>query len=82
MPQDQLFFVIYPTFRSTIVAHQKLIAQYPDSNKVPDALLNITSSQNGMGDSKASRQTLENILAKYPNSDAGKKAKQRLANFK
>ncbi|MBX3617184.1 tol-pal system protein YbgF [Nitrosomonas sp.] len=69
-------------YQLAITAQQKLIAQYPDSNKVPDALLNIASSQNGMGDSKASRQTLENILTKFPHSEAGKKAKQRLANLK
>ena len=69
-------------YQLAITAQQKLIAQYPDSNQVPDALFNIASSQNGMGESKASRQTLENILTKFPHSEAGKKAKQRLANLK
>ncbi|MEK7844590.1 MAG: tetratricopeptide repeat protein, partial [Pseudomonadota bacterium] len=61
---------------------RKLIGQYPDSLKVPDAFLNIASSQQEMGDSKASKQTLEDLLARYPQSEAAKKAKQRLANIR
>ena len=65
-----------------IDAQKRLINKYPNSQKAPDAFLNIASSQYEMGDSKASKQTLENLVAKYPHSEAAKKAKQRLANIK
>ena len=66
-------------FRSAIVAQRTLIQQFPDSPKVPDAMLNIASAQSEMGDNAAARRTLEDLIAKYPTSDAGQKAKQRLA---
>lgn len=69
-------------YQLAIEAQRKLIGQYPDSLKVPDAFLNIASSQQEMGDSKASKQTLEDLLARYPQSEAAKKAKQRLANIR
>ena len=66
-------------YRGAITAQRALIQQFPDSPKVPDAMLNIASAQSEMGDNAAARRTLEDLIAKYPTSDAGLKAKQRLA---
>jgi TolA-binding protein len=46
---------------------------------VPDALLNVASAQFELGDGAASRRTLEELIAKYPQSEAATKARQRLA---
>ncbi len=46
---------------------------------MPDALLNIATSQFELGDAAASRRTLEQLIAKYPQSEAAAKARQRLA---
>ena len=46
---------------------------------MPDALLNIATSQFEMGDGAGSRRTLEQLIAKYPQSEAAAKARQRLA---
>ena len=66
-------------FQGAIATQRQLIAAYPDSQKVPDALLNIATSQVELGDNARRRRTLEDIVAKYPNSDAAGKARQRLA---
>ncbi len=66
-------------YRGAITAQRALVQQFPDSPKVPDAMLNIASAQSEMGDNAAARRTLEDLIAKYPTSDAGQKAKQRLA---
>ena len=66
-------------FRGAIAAQRTLVQQYPDSPKVPDALLNIASAQSELGDNAAARKTLEDLIARYPASEAGVKAKQRLA---
>jgi TolA-binding protein len=42
-------------------------------------LLNIATNQFEMNDAAASRRTLEELIAKFPQSDAAVKAKQRLA---
>lgn len=69
-------------YQLAIDAQKKLISTYPDSLKTPDAFLNIASSQQELGDRKASQHTLEDLIAKFPQSDAAKKAKQRLAHIK
>jgi len=66
-------------FRQAISSQRTLIALYPDSQKVPDALLNIASSQAELGETAVARRTMEEIVAKYPVSEAAEKAKRRLA---
>ncbi len=66
-------------FRAAIAAQRALIKQYPDSPKVPDAMLNVASAQSELGDNASARKTLEELISKFPASDAGVKAKQRLA---
>ena len=65
-------------FRGAIAAQRQLIAQHPDSAKAPDALLNIASAQSELGDLQAARITLQEVSSRYPASEAGAKAKQRL----
>lgn len=65
-------------FRGAIAAQRQLIAQYPESAKASDALLNIASSQSELGDLQAARITLQEVATKYPATEAGVKAKQRL----
>jgi tol-pal system protein YbgF len=65
-------------FRASIAAQRTLISVYPSSNKVPDALLNIASAQSDLNDNAAARRTLEELIAKYPQTEAAQKARQRL----
>jgi tol-pal system protein YbgF len=66
-------------FKGAIASQRALIQQFPDSPKVPDAMLNIASAQSELGDNAGARRTLEDLIAKYPSTDAGVKARQRLA---
>ena len=66
-------------FSQSIDAQNKLIRTYPSSAKIPDALLNIASSQQEMGDKAKAKATLQDLIARYPFSDAADKAKRRLA---
>lgn len=66
-------------FQQSIDAQNKLIRTYPNSSKIPDALLNIASSQQEMGDKATAKVTLQDLIARYPFSDAADKAKGRLA---
>jgi tol-pal system protein YbgF len=67
-------------YKNAIANQQKLVSAYPSSPKVPDALLNIASCQQGLGEASAARKTLENIVAKFPLSNAAELAKKRLAH--
>ena len=66
-------------FKLAIGSQQTLLKTYPDSPSVPDSLLNIASSQIEMGESIAGKKTLEELVAKYPVSEAAEKAKRRIA---
>jgi len=66
-------------FRLAVASQQALIKTYPDSPTVPDAMLNMASSQIEMGEPATGRKTLEELMAKFPISDAADKAKRRLA---
>jgi tol-pal system protein YbgF len=66
-------------FRTAIATQRQLIATYPDSTKIPDALLNIASCLTETGDNAGARRTLEQLVQKYPASEAAGKARQRLA---
>ena len=48
------------------------------AKEVVSALLNIASAQSELGDLQAARATLQEVASKYPASEAGAKAKQRL----
>jgi len=65
-------------FRGAITTQRQLIAQYPDSAKASDALLNIASAQSELGELQAARASLQEVVAKYPASEAAAKARQRL----
>ena len=65
-------------YRASIAAQRTLVSAYPTSSKVPDALLNIASAQSDLNDNAAARRTLEELIAKYGQSDAAQKARQRL----
>jgi tol-pal system protein YbgF len=66
-------------FKEAIASQRTLVNNYPESQKVPDALLNIASSQLELGDAGGARKTLDNLIAKYPQSEAADKARNRLA---
>jgi tol-pal system protein YbgF len=69
-------------FRLAISSQRLLIMSYPDSAKVPDALLNIASSQAELGETAAARKTMDEIVAKHPTSDAAEKARRRIATLR
>ncbi|MFZ4535611.1 tol-pal system protein YbgF [Propionivibrio sp.] len=64
--------------RKAIEAHKVVVNKWPQHPKAPDALINIATCQQELGDSKGVKSTLETVLVKYPDSSAAATAKQRL----
>ena len=52
-----------------------MLAAWPDDAKAPDAMLNIATAQDAMGDRRGAQKTLEGLLAKYPAEPAAASAK-------
>jgi TolA-binding protein len=69
-------------YRLAIMSQRLLLVTYPDSNKVPDALLNIATAQAEMGETAAARKTMDELVAKHPSTDAADKARRRMANLR
>ncbi|MGH8630696.1 MAG: tetratricopeptide repeat protein, partial [Burkholderiales bacterium] len=69
-------------YKSAIEAQRKLLSAYPNSPKVPDALLNLGSAELGLGDPAAARKTWDELIAKHPSTEAAEKARQRLSRLR
>ena len=65
-------------YKAAIAAQQVVIKNYPTSPRAADAMLNVASSQTDMGDKRAARQTLDALVAKYPDTQAASTARERL----
>lgn len=69
-------------YKNAIAQQTKLLNAYPQNAKVPDALLNIASSQAELNETAAAKKNLEEIIAKYPGTNAAAIAAKRLALLK
>jgi tol-pal system protein YbgF len=69
-------------FREAGDEFSKVINGYPQSPKVPDALLKLGFSYYELGDWANARQTLEKLTARYPQSTAAQLANGRLRKMK
>ena len=65
-------------YKSAIAAHRTLTERYADSPRVPDALLSMAESQVQLGDRKSANATLTRIIKEFPETEAGKIARERL----
>lgn len=69
-------------FKKSIASYQVVVSKYEASPNVPDAWLNIAACQQQLKDLVSAKKTLKLLIAKYPDSKAAKKAKQRLSSLK
>jgi tol-pal system protein YbgF len=59
-------------------AFRKIIDSYPQSDKVPDALLKVGFCQAELGDTSAARSSLQEVMRQFPGTTAARLASQRL----
>jgi tol-pal system protein YbgF len=65
-------------YQSAITAFQKVTTDWPDSRKVPDALVKIGFTQSALGRNGDARITLEEVVRRFPGSEAAQLASERL----
>ncbi|WP_018988385.1 tol-pal system protein YbgF [Aromatoleum toluclasticum] len=58
---------------------KNVLANWPNDPVAPDAMLGMANCQQALGDAKSSQETLKKLAERFPDSAAGKAAKQRLA---
>ncbi|HUF72416.1 MAG TPA: tol-pal system protein YbgF [Gammaproteobacteria bacterium] len=69
------------SFRTALAEFQRVIDDYPLSNKLPDALLKIGYSNHELGNRDAARQALLRVLREYPDTEIATRAEERLARI-
>ncbi|MEO8466734.1 MAG: tol-pal system protein YbgF [Gammaproteobacteria bacterium] len=65
-------------FKDALPEFMKVTTQYPQSAKMPDALLKIGYCQGELGDKTAARASLQQVMKQFPDTTAARLASQRL----
>ena len=65
-------------FGAALATFHRVITEHPTGNKVPDALLMIGLTQAKLGRGAEGRETLARLRAMYPQTEAARKADDRL----
>lgn len=65
-------------FTEAIKRFKRVVEEYPNGSKVPDALLKIGFAYISLGDTDSAETYLKKVVAQYPFSSAGAKAEERL----
>jgi tol-pal system protein YbgF len=69
-------------YKEAIQNFRSLINVAPNYPRLPDAMLSMANCQLELKDVKAGRKTLEDLSKKYPQTDAGESARERLSRLK
>lgn len=69
-------------YKDALTEFNKVLDNYPNSSKIPDAMLKIGYSYGEIGDKKQAKVVLDNILALYPDTTAARLAKKRIKTLK
>lgn len=69
-------------YASAVRYYRRVTTEFSDQNKAPDALFKIALSQEKTGDLALARQTLEEVIQKYPYSASAASAKYELKRIK
>jgi tol-pal system protein YbgF len=65
-------------FNVALPEFQKVIDKYPQSSKLPDALLKVGYCQSELGNKSAARTALQQVMKQYPDTTAARLATQQL----
>ena len=71
-----------PAGQEAIASFRALVALAGDHMRLPEALLAIANCQLEMKDSKAARKTLDDLIARYPGTEAAQAAKDRVSRLR
>ena len=69
-------------YKGAIAAQQRVVEWWPDDAKAPDALLNISSAHTELKDIKSARMAIDDLIKRYPQSDAAKTGAERLKRLR
>lgn len=65
-------------FKESAAAYDRGISDYPNSKRIPDMYFKRGMALNALGQTDRARESWEYVVKTFPNSDAGRLARQRL----
>ena len=65
-----------------MTSFRMLVNGYPQHSRAPEALLSIAMCQLELKDKKAAKQALQDLVSKYPQSEAAQEGRDRLNTLK
>ncbi|HXP64559.1 MAG TPA: tol-pal system protein YbgF, partial [Steroidobacteraceae bacterium] len=71
-------YYVNRAFPEAQAAFQRVVDKYPQSRKLPDALLKIGYCRYEMKQWDSAREVLSQLVARYPDTPAARQAQQRL----
>ena len=74
-------YYVTAEYDQAAAAFQRVLAGWPNSRKAPDALLKLGFTQIEQNKLAAARSTLQQLVVKYPDTDAAKLAAERLTKL-
>jgi tol-pal system protein YbgF len=69
-------------YAGSLDAYRNLLAKYPDHPRAPEAMLNVAECELSLKKRTAAKNTLKQLIERFPGSDASDKAKKRFATLK
>jgi tol-pal system protein YbgF len=69
-------------YTNAVRYYQRVVNDYAEENKAPDALLKIALAQERTGDLDLARQTLQRVIERYPYSSTASTAKAELRRLR
>jgi len=69
-------------YTAAMVNFRALIANAPDHQRTPEAVLSVANCQLELKDTRGARKTLQDLVSAYPKSEAAVAARERLALLK
>ena len=69
-------------YKDSAESHRRLVTEFPNHPRTPEAMLAMANSQVELKDTKGARRTLDDLVKKYPQSEAAAAAKERLARLR
>jgi tol-pal system protein YbgF len=71
-------YYVNRTYSEAQIAFQRVVDKYPQSRKIPDALLKIGFCRYEMKLFDSAKAVLEQVVSQYPDSPSAKLARERL----
>jgi tol-pal system protein YbgF len=75
-------YFVLKDYKSSLESYQILATKFDSYPKMVDVLFSIVDCQESLNDKDAAKQTLKQIIAKFPNTEAAAKAKKDLTALK